>query len=80
MYQYLEREGKKDGARLNARTRGKGQNLKHKRHCLNIWKQLIVSVTEHRHRLPREVVRFPPWTYSKVDGHRHRQPTLTVSA
>ena len=62
MYKYLKGARIEDGARLfpvvlSDRTRGDGHKLKHRRFPLNIRKRFFtVSVTEHWHRLPREVV------------------------
>ena len=42
------------------RTRGNGHTLKHWRFPLNIGKHFVTAgVTEHWHRLPREVVESP---------------------
>ncbi|KAK4823433.1 hypothetical protein QYF61_002119 [Mycteria americana] len=44
----------------NDRTRGSGHKLKHRSSCLNIRNQFFtVRVTDHWHRLPREVVESP---------------------
>ncbi|KAK4816345.1 hypothetical protein QYF61_015659 [Mycteria americana] len=56
---------KEHGARFfpvvpNDRTRGNGHKWKHRRLHMNIWKNFFtVRVTEHWHRLPREVVESP---------------------
>jgi len=45
---------------LSDRTRSNGHKLKHGRFCLNIRNHFFtVTVTKHRHRLPREVVESP---------------------
>ena len=44
----------------SARTRGNGHKLKHRRVCLSIGNTFFtVRVTEHWHRLPKEVVESP---------------------
>jgi len=60
------------------RTRANGHKLKHKRVYLNIRKHSItVRVTEHRHRLSREVVESPPLEILKKQfGHGLGQPAL----
>ncbi|KAK4832712.1 hypothetical protein QYF61_025173 [Mycteria americana] len=48
------------------RTRGNGHKMKPRRFSLNIRKHIFtVRVTEHWHRLPREVVESPPWQIFK---------------
>ena len=65
MYKYLKGGCKEDGSRLfsvlfSARTRGDGHKLKHKRFPLNMRNHFSpVRVTEHWHRLSREVVESP---------------------
>ena len=65
MYKYLKRGCEKDRATLlsvlsSDRTRGSGHRLKHRRFHLNISKLFFtVRVTEHWHRLHREVVEAP---------------------
>lgn len=74
----------KDGAAMlfsmvpNARTKGNGHNLQHKRFYLNIKKHFfIVQVTEHR--LSGEIVVSPSLkTFKKTSGHGSGQPTQTV--
>ena len=62
VYKYLQGGCKEDRARLcpvvpSDGPRGSGQELKHGRVPLNFRKCFIaVRVTEHRHRVPREVV------------------------
>ncbi|KAK4829864.1 hypothetical protein QYF61_007256 [Mycteria americana] len=65
VYKYLEGGYREDEARLSSvvpsdRTRGNGHKLKHRRFTLNIRKHFFtVRVTEHWHRLPREIVESP---------------------
>jgi len=65
MYKYLKKVLIEDRVRLisvvkSGRTRGNGHNLKHRRFHLNMRKRFItVKVTEHRHRLPRDIVESP---------------------
>ena len=65
MYKYPQGRCKKDGARLFSvvpcdRTRGNGHKWKHRRFLLNTRKHFFsMRMTEHWHRLPREVVESP---------------------
>jgi len=65
-YKYLEERCKAEGARLYSvvpsdRTRGSGHKLKHRRFPLIIRKDFFFTVrmTEHWHRLLKEVVESP---------------------
>ncbi|GAB0205727.1 hypothetical protein GRJ2_003038300 [Grus japonensis] len=65
VYTYLKEGDIKDGARLlsvvpSDRTRGNGHKLKHRKFPLNIRKHFFtVRLTEHWHRLPKEMVESP---------------------
>ncbi|KAK4831148.1 hypothetical protein QYF61_015451 [Mycteria americana] len=65
VYEYLRQDSKEDGARLfsgvpSDKTKGNGHKVKHRRFRLNIRKHFLpVKVTDHWHRLPREVVDSP---------------------
>lgn len=66
VYKYLEGDGgQMDKARLflmvcSYRTRSNDLKLERRKFCTNIWKNFFtVRVTEHRNRLPREVVDSP---------------------
>jgi len=65
MHKYLKEECTDRGGRLfsvvpSDRTRGNGHKLKHRRFPLNIRKHFFtLRVTEHWHRLPREVLESP---------------------
>ncbi|KFV80285.1 hypothetical protein N308_05808, partial [Struthio camelus australis] len=65
VYKYLQVECQEDEASLfsvvpSNRTRGNGHKLNHGKFHLNLRKNfLTVRVTEHWHRLPREVVESP---------------------
>lgn len=61
MHKYVK-EGYKHGARVfsavfNDMNSSNGHQMKQRRPCLNIRKQFLpVRVTEHWHRLPRDIV------------------------
>ena len=65
VYKYLKGGGRQvDEARLfsvvcSNRTRSNGLQMEHRKFCTNMWKNFMVRVTEHWHRLPREVGASP---------------------
>jgi len=79
---YFKRGYKEGRTRLfsvvpSDRTRGNGHNVTHRRFLLSIRKHFFtVRVTEHWHRLPREVVESPSfeifviWTWSWMTDSR----------
>jgi len=63
-YKYLKGGCQEDGAKLfsavpSDRTSGNRHKLKHRKFCLNMRKNFTLRVTEHWHRLPRQVVESP---------------------
>ncbi|KAK4816119.1 hypothetical protein QYF61_011355 [Mycteria americana] len=59
VHKYLKGGCKEDGAKFD-RTRGNGHTLKHRQLPPNIRKHFFtVRVTEHWHRLPRDVMESP---------------------